>query len=508
MKTITFFPLFVCALLLTGTSGMLAGCAAFSTGASMRVEVEVYKGPLSKEPEIQLGEIFGLIGELCDSLGTYDLALFNLAESQVKESRKGEIPPLNRRNCEKSQKAELVQELAGQAVDNLGSSLDSWCKPFKRDWSPEQLETCTVAAQLHDQVTQLQRSALAVIPTAEFLYATSTSGVDRGQVGGIAKAPKIVLTKDAREAATAAAKLATQLKLKSMYRVESDAISRPRLRSIRLLSTGFINLTSEYANQIGSRADAWLKQAVTPSKYVQQSVYLRDSAPTDAVNLYVWNRAAAPALLQDMLLEPIGSTITTEEVTSRVRGIERIFADGYWSNINTVYASGQGDVSMALVKDDIGNWNLKSFSTDPTKLLQAYRDAGIGLIGQAAKLAAGTGTLSAGKKVLEFANSLALGSSDHGNSGNTVPIVENMREWTRVRIQRVSADLNDGRNGMTEALALQYVRRILDDYEVAIKEMAASANGSGTGDVAAPASKLQASMKDSPQAVLKNVIGQ
>ena len=52
---------------------VLSGCATgpfskLSTGASMRVEVEVYKGPLSKDKEVQLGEIIGVIREARSNL--------------------------------------------------------------------------------------------------------------------------------------------------------------------------------------------------------------------------------------------------------------------------------------------------------------------------------------------------------------------------------------------------------------------------------------------------------
>jgi hypothetical protein len=51
-----------------------------------------------------------------------------------------------------------------------------------------------------------------------------------------------------------------------------------------------------------------------------------------------------------------------------------LFSDHYWSNINTVYASGKGKISLAFVKDDIGNWDLKNMDNAPAELLQAYTD--------------------------------------------------------------------------------------------------------------------------------------
>ena len=57
--------------------------------------------------------------------------------------------------------------------------------------------------------------------------------------------------------------------------------------------------------------------------------------------------------------------------------IERLVTDTHWSKVNSVFAAGQGNVRMAFIKDDIGNWNLKSFANDPTELVNAYKNAGL-----------------------------------------------------------------------------------------------------------------------------------
>lgn len=47
---------------LLGACLIQAGCAgAMSTGASMQIDVEVYKGPLSMEPAAQWGELKGIL---------------------------------------------------------------------------------------------------------------------------------------------------------------------------------------------------------------------------------------------------------------------------------------------------------------------------------------------------------------------------------------------------------------------------------------------------------------
>ena len=47
--------------------------------------------------------------------------------------------------------------------------------------------------------------------------------------------------------------------------------------------------------------------------------------------------------------------------------VEQLIGDTYWAPVNHVFASGQGKVRMAYVKDEIGNWNLKNFDNSRSK---------------------------------------------------------------------------------------------------------------------------------------------
>ena len=60
---------------------LLTSCGSgfMTTAASMRVEVEVYKGPLSKSRENQWGEFEGLINEITESLTQLNDGLINIA---------------------------------------------------------------------------------------------------------------------------------------------------------------------------------------------------------------------------------------------------------------------------------------------------------------------------------------------------------------------------------------------------------------------------------------------
>ncbi len=120
-----------------------------------------------------------------------------------------------------------------------------------------------------------------------------------------------------------------------------------------------VNFYGSYGAQIGARADSFLHQLRgIDREHLPLSVHLRETAPPDTLQLYKWYGV-------------IGKERDADEA---IRTIERLYADFNWARINTVYASGQGDVAMAFIKDEIGNWNLKSFDNDPTELLQHYTD--------------------------------------------------------------------------------------------------------------------------------------
>jgi hypothetical protein len=176
-------------------------------------------------------------------------------------------------------------------------------------------------------------------------------------------------------------------------------------KSIVTLAT----LLSTYADRIGLRADTLIKQVKGDDRREQPlSVALRETDPPTALQQYVWD-APGSIRLQDF---------STDTIRDRVRGMERLYAGENWANINTVHASGQGTVRMALIKDDIGNWNLKSFDQDPSELLNAYKNVGLAALKVAtdfAKTAVTGGAGAAALGVLQTANQIATGSAPGGS---------------------------------------------------------------------------------------------
>lgn len=328
-----------------GLAALMQGCTTtpitpFSTAASMLVEVEVYKGPLTKTLEGQVGELLAISREAVDLLEVY------LTQSRLQWNvRCRSMPP--------TIECKYLDEMnkRGKAVQNaiaayIGSSSDSAeAKAIKKD-------------------------------------------VVEGD-----KSERRKLVINATEAAT-------RLKVEAFYWAEVQIPDFPPDRDIRRLIVGFTNLASELSNQISSRIDALAKQMDDGTNRVERealpvSDYLKSAGPTDFLHLFDWYRAVVP----DAPGEAAQSDLTPED---RVRLAKRLFADHFWTKINEVHASGQGEVRMALIKDDIGNWNLKSFDNDPEQLLNAYRELTSAGIEAAIRLAqnVGTGGSAAGLEML------------------------------------------------------------------------------------------------------------
>ncbi len=216
-----------------------------------------------------------------------------------------------------------------------------------------------------------------------------------------------------------ASRVAMRLRTKGFYWAEAYVSTSPAKRRVRAAMTNFSNFAAEYSNQISSRADVLLKQLLgTRRERLPLSDFLRDSSPTDFLNLYSWNRATNLATWPERLFHPFNA-FSSEETTDRVRVIERLFADQYWSKINTVYASGQGEFATALVKDDIGNWNLKSFDNDPSELLKGYADITKAAIKGAIKVAKGvaSGGSTAGlEAAMQLTNQAMTGNVGSGST--------------------------------------------------------------------------------------------
>ncbi|MCZ6495634.1 MAG: hypothetical protein O7D27_03875 [Alphaproteobacteria bacterium] len=415
-----------------GVALALAGCGgAFSVSSSMRVEVEVYKGPLTKEPEAQWAELIGIVDEAREMLKKYELGLrqFVMPTKDCRDDPDFEI------RTEKT-----FNELS--YIPDFDLSIAN-----SRDW------TKTACLQLNN----LSRDVAALMDIYKEMVALTPI------IGDTLKSYHAGNGKEKSALLVELTRVATTLKSKALFWANVHAAVAPDSLLARNMMTNFANMTSQISNQLSSRADALLKQLARgiSRKNLPLSVYLRDTSITDFPNLFVWNRAAAPALLSEMFLHPLHA-FSSEETTDRIRVLERLFADHYWTNINTVYASGQGTVRMALIKDDIGNWNLKSFDSNPAKLLNAYKELTLAAV----KAVTDAATGGVDKAALDLASRLTRGRiGTEGAKAGTFN-VEALRKRTVVKLETLEKKAKDPNANREEIL--KEARRIVEDYEAVI----------------------------------------
>lgn len=387
------------------TTLMLAACSTgpLSGAAAMRIEVEVYKGPLSLEPENQLGELRGYLLEAYSSLiHTYELLLTVIQTKGFPHFQSAEI-----RGTEFSKIKDWCSDVKSVGVINHADHFD--CAFLQ-----------SIAYDIVDLLENLERVLSKMSADENLPSETLTEHKDRlrhyinvarndllqkalSQKDGLENLEHILrLANDAAAAMQSAAfRYATAL-----------TAGQSTNFKVRIASVNFIVSASEHSNQIGSRADALKKQFDRidgrDRRELPLSVHLRESEPTDFVHLYKWMDATSYAPLNYFI---IGSGT----VDDRIKIIDRLYADHYWSKINTVHASGRGKTQMAFVKDETGNWSLKSFDNDPSELLEGYAkvaktalDSVVKIAARAAKAGASGGGAEVTQQLLMLADQTAL----------------------------------------------------------------------------------------------------
>lgn len=362
--------IFICVLIIA----CIPGCMAFSDSSAMRVEVEVYKGPLSLEPEIQLGELYGYLLEAHTGLfRTYKLALKNPSE-------------LSGMELDKLSEASL--ETVAQDSDNLlkrltrsicafipDDDLSESCPKNTRSGGDDARPVLSNSEPPQEEETEQARK--------EHLkkydrFRQNVSGIGYKRLKAVDKDVLVDITRTATAMQVAAFRYATV-----------TTAGQPPNAFVRIAMTFFVEAVSEYGNQLEARADALLKQLGTyghDRRELPLSTHLRDSEPTDFLHLFEWIDGHIPRGWDYLNFN------FSPNVRERIKIVERLYGDHFWSKINTVYASGRGKTQMAFIKDETGNWNLKSFANDPTELLEAYTNVAKKALQKAAEIAAGAAT--------------------------------------------------------------------------------------------------------------------
>ena len=451
----------VSSLLALAAVSLIVGCTVDSTGfdrnsqigaldgsATMRVEVEVYKGPLSKEPPIQLGELKGIIN---DSKRALDILLGNMNYSRL------------RMGCNKLDQCDPVGTITDNIMITTGHlkcneiqfKFNPKAPPKKSD-EPEKSDNwpqeCNSLRHLfRDVVEGLESQETVAKIVSKYKSGMTHNGSctppqscqPQNELKSLTEicgfgVPPGAESSDLTKCALGLGEISaygSYLKRRAAYWAAEHVATSPLSKRLRIEMTNFAQFAAEYGNQITSRADALLKQSSGARgieilrEQLPNSTYLRDSAPTGYLNLYNWNDAAVE----------FGRKTTPAE---RIRMVEHLVSDNYWSRINTVFAAGQGNVSMAFVKDDVGNWNLKSFDNSPGELLKAYKDLGLAAVRATVQLAGSSSGLPATKNALNFANQIALGSTSGDRVKETEDRLTVLRRETARLIKKVGDDQN------------------------------------------------------------------
>jgi hypothetical protein len=208
------------------------------------------------------------------------------------------------------------------------------------------------------------------------------------------------------------------------------AATLPTEARLRIDMVKVANLSAEFANQFTARANALHLQTGVDGvdrRVLPTGQYLRDSQPTAFLDAYEWHNAATEYI---------------DNSKDRVQVAKRLFADDNWARVNEVYASGSGDVSMAFIRDDIGNWNLKQFSSDASELTAAYTKLGLDLVGKVAGLAAGGGPTALAKATGALAAAQDVQAGTAANS--------DLRSGTLIANLDLSATRKDLSGSLTE----------------------------------------------------------
>ena len=392
---------------------VIVGCDG---SASMRIDVEVYNGPLAKTKEAQFAELEGSLEHAKRALKVVKDDLF-ISEcrlgcrgdtapecwevEQEREKQKGNTPTKEiwfetyteekwKRVADKTPPQCLLKRLfcSKYEVEEV--------KRFKTSKEDKLIQVCPLIVDLKNDVEVLLE---------EFKKTCS-------------KGPNSDWLK-------CAAKLGHRLRSAAEFWATKHIAIFPDSTRARIGLVEFTSMAAELGNEISARADALLKQQDSKDpidrKQLPTSTYLQDSGATDYLNLVDWFKAAVDREGSDKL--------------DRVRMIERLITDTHWSKINTVFAAGQGEVRMVFVKDDIGNWNLKSFSNDPTELLNAYKKIGSAALSTVAGLASKGGeSISKMQDFMQFANNVALGS---GSNSQELLSIESLHANTARRLNEL-----------------------------------------------------------------------
>lgn len=486
----------------------LSACSTLDTG-SMRIDVEVYNGPLSKTLEVQQAELLGTLAVTQETMALL-IREFHLSQCRLgcygKKWRKGNAALDDAStlcNVEQAEHIHAPDVLHGTlaklkkstAFTRENSSLDRLeienlfpehllrqypqmfprksytdlitlksLKNWQWDWLTEMQriptkkeddlhKICPVlgdvkhnllaslnysfADLLHSQTKEFKAKYAAINPLPNALLNCQSKLDKQAQKIRTArkngKNPSDLINEDALECITKIAKFGKILREGAEHWATTQMAIMPRSKRTRIVVARASITAAEMGNELVARADAIMHQYYGKKRtdLLKNSLYLRDSEATDYLNLVDW-------------LDAYPRREAKWKPADRTRMIERLVTDANWSKVNTAYTHGRGKASMVFVKDNIGNWNLKSYKNDPGELLAGYRDAGTTVLDTAVRLAeksTSVGQLSSAlagvTQSSQVANQLILGTASQ-----PAPVVAPLADSSEQQFKRIMLDVD------------------------------------------------------------------
>ncbi len=473
---------------------LTTGCA---TGGSMQVDVEVYRGPLSKEPAAQWQELSGLVQE---SRLAFRRTFLSGRSATLQGFQGAENPsrtPTDPEDCRfdgsnnpsndsDSKRQACFNALQGElrCHEHVGSSRrhcnDALAIVFAAWRAQDSLQASYQGIQTINKL--LAQTGMSQRFIAESGSASAHLDPQRSQIQRVLED---------------LSRIGLQLQSNAFITTSSE-LTDPEVHPVtQPLRFGYTMLAAEMGNQISARADALLKQMHgNDRRLLPISVYLRDTAPTAFLNLHVYGDQTRGTGCR------MGQCMGRQTARNRIRSQELLWADHHWARINQVYASGRGDVNMAFIKDDIGNWSLKSFGSDPSELLNSYEGFGRSLIGAASTLLTSANptltekNLSLSKRTLSYANRVAFGTSSGQAALEASSQAESLTEHLITQIQALRVAVTEELAELDKALPQQTtlvdsLQRSLDALDAELEDLDPRSNETLQEEIAREGARLE-----------------
>jgi hypothetical protein len=186
------------------------------------------------------------------------------------------------------------------------------------------------------------------------------------------------------------------------------------------------------------------------------AAFLRNSYPVTSLQKQsgaTWNN-----MLSQHALRQFGYTGDRSEAKRAIQEFDKQF----WQNVNTVRVAGAGRTNYVIAKDDVGNWYVKNFSSDPEAIIKATKSLAL----YAAGGSVSAGAIDRANKTIEGKPESAVKPAETPPPAS--PVAGQLQRQEGVADKRraaLSADVRQARLGMRAAIAAEVARQapITDD---------------------------------------------